>query len=316
MVTIKLLDISLASHFNVKYPNCKSVLGLTSMIKQAFDNHVGVTLDPRCVWISIVYQFYLIITYNAEHVRDLFVNFEKKKKISSPQGLSMEDNVKDFNRQIHHHIADKELIGWIKTKFSTSTEVDDVVLSIMLMGTVKEYFDYTITECGIPAIQIVGTVDDWTLIKGKLLYLEKYIKIFPQYDLENWIIRLNIFADNCIKALSNNIDVTNINADDDYVLYFKNFCISNHVQSSGLDYIEGHCIIFNNFFIKKNQLYENTKKSKLSAEYISCEMTECKVENNYENKVYTYTAGNMYCHYNSATNMYSLTPYYAISNLH
>ena len=58
--------------------------------------------------------------------------------------------------------------------FSTTTSVHRIVSQITLMTSVQEFFDYWIgTACGIPAIEMKGTLEDWMKLKEKIISLWK-----------------------------------------------------------------------------------------------------------------------------------------------
>lgn len=68
-------------------------------------------------------------------------------------------------------VVDDELRAWILPSWSTTQKEDEVVASILMMGTLQNYFSYTCrTACGIPSVTLLGTEGDWENI---LLRLEK-----------------------------------------------------------------------------------------------------------------------------------------------
>ena len=60
--------------------------------------------------------------------------------------------------------------------FSTSTEVHKFVSKIVLMKSTKEYFEYTMDLlCGIPAIEMKGTEEDWENLGIKIKILKEML---------------------------------------------------------------------------------------------------------------------------------------------
>jgi len=73
----------------------------------------------------------------------------------------------DFSRQIRTHIGDSTH-SVIASPFSTSTATDKAAFEINLMAAMKEYFSYSMrTCCGIPWIELQGTLEDWVSIRDR-----------------------------------------------------------------------------------------------------------------------------------------------------
>lgn len=49
--------------------------------------------------------------------------------------------------------------------FSTTTDQDKMVCGLLLMGTMKSYFEYVVMECGIPEVTLMGTLEDWQQLR-------------------------------------------------------------------------------------------------------------------------------------------------------
>jgi hypothetical protein len=47
----------------------------------AYENHLPIRLTPDIIWLLIVQGFAHHVNFNAEYLRNRFVNFEKKKKL-------------------------------------------------------------------------------------------------------------------------------------------------------------------------------------------------------------------------------------------
>ncbi|KAJ3129026.1 hypothetical protein HK098_002878 [Nowakowskiella sp. JEL0407] len=59
--------------------------------------------------------------------------------------------------------------------FTTTTENDKIVASVVFMSTMKKYFTYELSLlCGIPKLQILGDKKDWQDIRTRLHKLREY----------------------------------------------------------------------------------------------------------------------------------------------
>ena len=53
--------------------------------------------------------------------------------------------------------------------FSTTTRVDETVSAMLMMASMKSYFEFVFAmECGIPSVTLEGTKDDWIEIQARL----------------------------------------------------------------------------------------------------------------------------------------------------
>ncbi|KAL8853146.1 MAG: hypothetical protein Q9221_002028 [Calogaya cf. arnoldii] len=76
---------------------------------------------------------------------------------------------------IEQNVVDPELRRWIMPAFTTTTNNDIVIASILLMGTTQKYFDFKCCIlCGLPSVTLLGEREDWILILQRLEKLKEY----------------------------------------------------------------------------------------------------------------------------------------------
>ena len=90
-----------------------------------------------------------------------------------------------MTKLIAQNVVDEEMRDWIMPKFTTTTETDRVVASILMMGALQKYFSYGMRlTCGLPSVTLLGVRADWQEI---LLRLEKLPRLGTEaaqfYDL-------------------------------------------------------------------------------------------------------------------------------------
>jgi hypothetical protein len=86
--------------------------------------------------------------------------------------------------------------------FTTTSQESRVVSQIVLMDSMKNYFDYVFyTTCGIPEIKLLGSKKDWEDVKNKTNY---FLKMIP--ELKVWTESLNEILDHFIKAYDGSVD--------------------------------------------------------------------------------------------------------------
>ncbi len=78
---------------------------------------------------------------------------------------------------IQENVKVPEFVDGMTSDFSTTTAVQKIVSQITLMYSVQEYFIYALRAgCGIPAVEMLGTEDDWKKLKSKLKVLRTLLE--------------------------------------------------------------------------------------------------------------------------------------------
>lgn len=153
---------------------CPLSNGFVHTAIEAYSNHYHLQIRPEDVWFAIIAQLSFYINRHAEELRGKFVAFEGKKELvklgrGNRYTVDFGHIAETFTVQIEKNVVDSELREWCMPEFSTTTERDKVVASILLMGVVQKYFDYKIIlRCGLPSVTLLGERADWALILTRL----------------------------------------------------------------------------------------------------------------------------------------------------
>ena len=176
----------------------------------AYENHLPIRLTPDIIWLLIVQGFAQHVNYNAEELRQKFVNFEGKKKLEiiinkyhSYKQLKSEDYeylFENLTEKIKENVGE-ELINTIDFNFSTSNRITKVVGYASIMSALKKYFEFrgVCHVCNYPYIILDGKLEDWENILKKTKKLSKY-------DLEKWVKRLEIPLNEIIETKKGKIN--------------------------------------------------------------------------------------------------------------
>lgn len=148
--------------------------GFVWAVFHAYSGHHHLTLRPEDVWFSILTQLSFFVNAHAEELRSFFVSHEGQKELEVVDVGSLE--YADFGamalrmtRLIEKNVVDEELRSWIMPDFSTTTESDQVVAAILMMGALQKYFSYKMSLlCGIPSVTLLGERGDWARMVTKL----------------------------------------------------------------------------------------------------------------------------------------------------
>lgn len=101
--------------------------------------------------------------------------------MAQEMGRLLEENVKDPDLRTWLVPSELPVVGlcipWstltenliIAVDFSTTTQNDVTIASIMMMATLQKYFDYKFSlMCGIPSVTLLGTPADWESLRNRV----------------------------------------------------------------------------------------------------------------------------------------------------
>jgi hypothetical protein len=149
--------------------------GLVDAAIEAWNTHHHLVLRPDDFWLAIISQLGFYINANAEDLRHLFVSHKDKKKLTvkqyvHPDAADYATFAQQMAGEIGNNVVDSDLVPWIIPDFSTTTDTDRVVGSILLMGAMQKYFDYDFccATCGIPSVTLLGSRADWVDLQARI----------------------------------------------------------------------------------------------------------------------------------------------------
>lgn len=176
---------------------------LIHAVHTAFSQHRPLTLSPDCIWMVIAQGFSHHITENAEALRHRLVRHQGRKTLTEAISAMTLDEfervIGGFSSQIRS-ASDPVLHETLVCDFSTTTPGIRTASEVVLMDTYSSYFEYELRfVCGIPKIEITGSVEDWERIRARLEVLETY-------DLSWWIPRVRPLVDQFISAAAGQPD--------------------------------------------------------------------------------------------------------------
>lgn len=174
------------SHFRVvEDDGCHALL---SAVHLAFSRHLPLALTPDVIWLTIAQGFAQHVNNHPEDLRPLLVQHKGKmrllakvQQVKRPEDWA--DAANQWTQQIASHVA-PDLHETLLCDFSTTTPVIRIASQVVMMEAFQRYFDYGIRcICGIPAITLHGTVEDWRTIRQR-------VERLAQYRLSWWTDRL------------------------------------------------------------------------------------------------------------------------------
>ncbi|OAG01023.1 uncharacterized protein CC84DRAFT_1168214 [Paraphaeosphaeria sporulosa] len=157
-----------------------STNGLVWAAYYAYSDHHNLTLRPEDIWFAIISQLSFYINAHAEELRYLFVTHEERKELivhteGSINTIDFARIAKEVANMIQENVERADLQEWIMPSFSTTTESDRAVASVLFMGAMQKYFSYgACLSCGIPSVTLLGKREDWENILQRLDTLPEF----------------------------------------------------------------------------------------------------------------------------------------------
>lgn len=155
--------------------------GFVGSIYQAYCSHQRLILRPDDVWVAIETQFSLYMNKHAETLRKQFVKHSGQKELivkiiaANLYDVDYGKFSQLITNEIHKNVVDEKVVDWLLPNFTTTTDTDRTVASIIIMSAMQKYFTYTCCiECGIPEVTLLGTVEDWKKLRSKIDKLLEY----------------------------------------------------------------------------------------------------------------------------------------------
>lgn len=176
----------------------------------SFSRHYPLVLSPDSVWLTISQGLANHINKFPEDVRKKFVAHEGKVQIviqrdnfiKGSQDNDWEGAFEEFSSRIKEHIGPANH-SMIVSDFTTTGPTERAASEVVLMDAMKSYFEYgCVTCCGIPNIELLGTVEDWEKLRSKVNGW-----VFEgRADLSWWTTPLKRILDEFVQAAKGIID--------------------------------------------------------------------------------------------------------------
>ncbi|KAH7138722.1 hypothetical protein B0J11DRAFT_23349 [Dendryphion nanum] len=150
-----------------------------SFIRGAIDawaQHQHLVIRPDEVWFAILVQMNFYMCRESETLRDLFVTHAGKQSIHV-EDFTFENVLWKFKNAIQKRVKTGWLQDWIIPNFSTTEEEDVLTASVLMMGLMQRFFDYSCSViCGLPSVTLLGERSDWEKLLAKLDRMQEFGK--------------------------------------------------------------------------------------------------------------------------------------------
>jgi hypothetical protein len=151
------------------------VNGFVNGTIRAFQQDLHLVLRPDDVWLAIATQFRFYVVGNSWELRDKFVVHQGQLELdldtvaTQIRFLDVVTMSRKFTRLLHEHLIDKNIKDWLLLDFSTTTDHDVAVASMVMVSTYREYFNMSgASGCGLPSVTLLGEREDWAKMRHRL----------------------------------------------------------------------------------------------------------------------------------------------------
>ena len=190
--------------------------GLLGAVLEAYNHHWNLKISPDDFWIPVAIRIGSKINNVAKSnkVRDFFVDFDGKKKISvetdadTIYGVDYVWLFEKFSEKIKENIKKDKYNELMTSNFSTTTPVSKIASQINIMASLQEYFNYTmVLGCGIKGVEMLGKLKDWQQLIKKIDKLAELL--FPleeELKISGWLKHVRMVYVKLVETFERNPD--------------------------------------------------------------------------------------------------------------
>jgi len=205
-----------------EYVSSNGNYGFFSAVMECYNNHWVLDMRPDDWFYTFVQKIALAIDKQAktEEVRKFFVDHEGKKTLTvlvpplgGPLGVDYSWFLDQMTEKIQENIKTPNYVELMTSNFSTSTKTDRIVTSINTMYSIQEFFEFCMVPgCGLPAVTMRGTEDDWKCLVQKIEKLEELLQpikdILSPHLTPNWWDNIKTICKKLLETYQGSPDLT------------------------------------------------------------------------------------------------------------
>jgi len=202
-----------------------------------YGSHNGIVVKPDFIWYTILCEISNIIKKDPKTYQNIFTDSDEKKEIVVFSKSLVLMPIDSLINELFQYIPSGLDKNDILLNFSTTTKLSTFAFSTAFLDTVSPYYRYSMTLCGFNKINVLGTFNDYNLIKD--IILEKLNPIFGiNTDVNNYLLK-------CFTVLVNMLE----NFEDQN--FWKNIL---YIENCGSGHTNIVCGWFSDLFYKRPEL--------------------------------------------------------------
>lgn len=170
-----------------------SNFGLIGLVSYAYSYHKKLSLSPHDFWIMVMAELVKVVRKYPEVFRDLFTDSAEKKTILVESGSMTEMPMDVLSAYLSSAVKFDASI--VLPEFTTNTPMVNEYFQGLFCDLSSPYYNYGMFCCGIKAIQLLGTEEDWRHLKESV---DKLVEVFgSKHDgLSKYLKRVSLIFKN------------------------------------------------------------------------------------------------------------------------
>jgi hypothetical protein len=187
-----------------------SMDGLAFAVQTAYNNHIPLSLSASDFLLRLQGIVANAINSSSEELREAFVDHEGRMELQQlhlPGGVDYSN--KEFAEESIAGFAERVaattkngMAAFFTDPTSTATPASRIACAITLMDAAKSYFHYRSGFiCGIPSITLRGTLEDWQVLREKVVWIRQMMEKDGLPICGNWLRLVEDVVDKMVEAV-------------------------------------------------------------------------------------------------------------------
>lgn len=149
-------------------------IGFINVVAEAYSSHLGLVLHPHDIWYVVLSNIASIVGERPDNYKGLYTTSDEKQEIlvlqSDPHDIDVNALIAALGERMPVDIS------VFLPDLSTATPQAKLAMSAAVLDAAKHFYDYGMFCCGIPFIDLRGTVEDWKSLSACIDGINKGIK--------------------------------------------------------------------------------------------------------------------------------------------
>jgi hypothetical protein len=213
--------------------------GFINVLADAYSRHIGLVVNPHDVWFVILTNIVAVMKKDPDQFKSIFTASDKKEMLLVQQTHATDININALIKLLQD-AAPVDLTMFLP-EFSDTTPEAKLAMSASVLDMAQHYYDYGMFCCGIPAIDLRGTREDWVAICDAINEIETavYSSGATQHGMDPIIKYLHRVEDVATNIL--------LSFEQDQTEFWKDIFTQENVGSGGDLQIDGWiCDLYHN----------------------------------------------------------------------
>jgi hypothetical protein len=202
--------------------------GLVGLLSHAYSRHLPVAIAPHDLWFIANCELAALVAKNPERFRSVFTKTSEGKEVLTIPTL--DPTVVDYAKLVDlvsERIPNPDITDLLIPNLTTMNTSIFHALCASLADIVQHYYEYMTYCCGIPAVRILGTEEDYRLLAENARKLSKIF--YEDFDTLSYYNQISTLLDNIADTFTQ----------EDPAKFWRNIFTQENVGSGGQVNING-----------------------------------------------------------------------------